>query len=1244
MDPYFSNRGSRPGFFSQPNNSFMSNYYDQNVFSEENSSSLHGQGPRMNFHISDSTMFDQGVSSERIAGPYAGNITSDQFRYNSYVPSNIPYMNQSHSSRSDSYSSDDTSKFARNFNQDSIQTNRLNIPINNEEVNYILDGSACSEINVPPKHNVEKNNQEREKAYNFSRKDACYPDETNIAEADCMKVKHNLEVSKDMNNSPDRIMASENIIENEMDVDDSMTDTVSHDVEQNEYAEKAVDLSKLSIPMEKDQVSGLTDAETTIIKKEKIDHNEITETSEAAEYEDDYDSDKTIENEPVDKLNKVFKCTECDKVYRCDSSLKKHLNIHAGLFKCKVCNKLWSSKYALVQHEKVHSGEREGNLCTICGKTFFDSSSLNKHIKSVHAGIKTFSCDRCDLSFYARKTLVEHIRVHTGERPFKCKLCPKTYKRISDLNHHVRGHTGETKHVCDVCGKGVRRLSELKVHMNQHRDDMFHVKKSDCVCSWCSKTFKNQQELDDHIKNHCDHVTQAEYNRDEQDSALIAAAINSDLPDGRHNSVQKGAERKIGMQDNIGETEIERTSFQAKMKQLYKQAGLKPSTNSSYMYMLNSQMPVSDASFHAYFPLPGEKETYPAQKEPGEIRRTDSKLDRPVQHVDNWLDKNFSGTEILHKDSGPNLIQPQSLMENVRYKRNNDPYDTAAKQLNTELENYLNDTPVNNVDTNTTKTGVSGEKQKSIATVIDKLAEKKAKDLEATLTDDVQVKSEIMDDGEETDDYEIDSHDKCEPETVHQINEQEKVDEISNKHIQKRKSRKKQNRKQNMKAKPKLKHTRVKKHDRKQQPKKLKKSKQKMIGKSNKKESEGPLETSPVKSENESETDDFPSNNEPTIKDGLRFCSECGKTFKSRSAFRKHKEMHKGMYTCTECNKSLSSGWSLRQHMQTHTSSVDRTRYPCSVCEKAFCDKSSLNKHIKSVHMGYRPFKCTECDRTFSERKTMAEHLRTHTGERPFLCTFCPKTFKRVSELNHHIRWHTGETKHTCDTCGRGFRRLSELQRHMTLHTEEKPYQCSICGKEFRNFSVLREHTLRHLGQSKYICERCGKKYYKKTHLMRHLRSDRDCTKCKYCLITMADPLERAKHEETHEGELKYSCTVCDKRFRGRGPLNKHRRIHSQDRSYVCDQCGATFIQSNHLKQHYRTHTGEKPFSCLVCGKAFAQSGTLYSHMKTHLPDGAMRHGSSAYQYGASDSSDENEIQDLDVIKHAVNIIEAKVK
>lgn len=58
--------------------------------------------------------------------------------------------------------------------------------------------------------------------------------------------------------------------------------------------------------------------------------------------------------------------------------------------------------------------------------------------------------------------------------------------------------------------------------------------------------------------------------------------------------------------------------------------------------------------------------------------------------------------------------------------------------------------------------------------------------------------------------------------------------------------------------------------------------------------------------------------------------------------------------------------------------------------------------------MNERPFKCTQCKRSFPESWALKRHQRIHTQEKPYTCPICFKTFadssnrlKHMNRLNH---------------------------------------------------------------------------------------------------------------------------------------------------------------------------------------------------------------------------------------------------
>lgn len=80
-------------------------------------------------------------------------------------------------------------------------------------------------------------------------------------------------------------------------------------------------------------------------------------------------------------------------------------------------------------------------------------------------------------------------------------------------------------------------------------------------------------------------------------------------------------------------------------------------------------------------------------------------------------------------------------------------------------------------------------------------------------------------------------------------------------------------------------------------------------------------------------------------------------------------------------------------------------------CESEYSTKFNLKKHVESVHMNVKRFKCPSCYVYFSSKQSLQEHANIHTGAMPFKCTLCQKNFRQASQLSLHKRVHITEGK-----------------------------------------------------------------------------------------------------------------------------------------------------------------------------------------------------------------------------------------
>ena len=81
------------------------------------------------------------------------------------------------------------------------------------------------------------------------------------------------------------------------------------------------------------------------------------------------------------------------------------------------------------------------------------------------------------------------------------------------------------------------------------------------------------------------------------------------------------------------------------------------------------------------------------------------------------------------------------------------------------------------------------------------------------------------------------------------------------------------------------------------------------------------------------------------------------------------------IYTCSKCNKTFSIKSNLVRHEKKHDTEID---FLCSQCDSHFANDSDLKRHLE---IQKELLKCSDCGKTFKERKTFTRHKTTHQDE-----------------------------------------------------------------------------------------------------------------------------------------------------------------------------------------------------------------------------------------------------------------------
>ncbi|XP_050676698.1 zinc finger protein 708-like isoform X21 [Leptidea sinapis] len=139
----------------------------------------------------------------------------------------------------------------------------------------------------------------------------------------------------------------------------------------------------------------------------------------------------------------LFTCEQCGQVF--DTLRKKKLHeskIHSGQhmpYKCGYCNERFKENIYKNEHlAKVHGVVDPAIKCQACDKTFSSQQNWLLHTKKYHLMQRHHKCTRCDMDFFSKRELNDHMVKHTGSREYRCDLCLKSYGRLKTLKDHIR--------------------------------------------------------------------------------------------------------------------------------------------------------------------------------------------------------------------------------------------------------------------------------------------------------------------------------------------------------------------------------------------------------------------------------------------------------------------------------------------------------------------------------------------------------------------------------------------------------------------------------------------------------------------------------------------------------------------------------------------------------------------------------------------------------------------------------------
>ncbi|KAK3990551.1 putative Zn-finger binding protein [Cladorrhinum sp. PSN332] len=293
---------------------------------------------------------------------------------------------------------------------------------------------------------------------------------------------------------------------------------------------------------------------------------------------------------------------------------------------------------------------------------------------------------------------------------------------------------------------------------------------------------------------------------------------------------------------------------------------------------------------------------------------------------------------------------------------------------------------------------------------------------------------------------------------------------------------------------------------------------------------------------------------------------------------------------CTHpgCTKTFNRPARLTAHLRSHTN--DRA-FPCPYpdCDKDYLEEKHLTQHIKGSHTHEKNYVCPEegCDKAFVTATRLRRHAEVHKGAEKYRCRGygdCSLSFRKHQTLQRHIRVvHLGLKPFLCTTDGctsAGFDSAGALRRHVERDHGTIRFWCDECQDDegnkagFTTLQLLKTHAREHIkcafcpeinsfrGQAAY-------EHHMDIYHSGNTVEDRKTVACEWpgCdkLFTRTSNM-KTHYRTAHEGRR----FVC-------GQFDTYTTADIADWNWQEEGCGDEFISRMKLEEHVRyVHLGRK--------------------------------------------------------------------
>ena len=292
---------------------------------------------------------------------------------------------------------------------------------------------------------------------------------------------------------------------------------------------------------------------------------------------------------------------------------------------------------------------------------------------------------------------------------------------------------------------------------------------------------------------------------------------------------------------------------------------------------------------------------------------------------------------------------------------------------------------------------------------------------------------------------------------------------------------------------------------------------------------------------------------------------------------------------CNICERKFTRKHNLLQHQKKQHNTVENEKVKCNKCGKQYANESILKTHNYTVHEENKDFICNMCEKKFTVKHNLLEHLKKEHNT-------VEKNCQKKSKLRRKRKHNSNTEKLSSDAD-------SSKSPSKWFVIEKETFTCKMCQNSYHNIKKL----IKHINKSR--CQYTNVKELKKLQTQYLKINEVELISCPSCSKLFAINNITQHFEKNKDCQKEYS-DINEKKI-NKKELNEHKKKTKRKTNAETNPKRITKITKR--KRNYESiNSGEETFegvaknskydqceyiSCKVCRKSFDDIKKMINHL-----------------------------------------------